>query len=490
MDRFANLPEPVFGRLFSCMLQRDAFALAALAVAWPHLVVVHLRRLLLTAATPLAVASFAAESFQRLREVAVDAREGSGGGAGFWEAAAVLLERLGGLPLERLVLRSLPLLEEAAAPLRLLQAALQVLRGKPSLQGLCIEHLALGHGSPAPALPSVLEALRAPGPKLAVLSLAGCGLGPAGVRATCSAITGGPLADQLQRLDLSLNGLGQPGALALAAALPRLCQLQALELRSNQLGLAGTRALAPGLLAVAGTLAELDVAENGMCAAGVVALGHAELQLQALSLRRNWVGPEEAQVLPQLLRSTASCLTSLDLAENKLGAAGIRALLLQLPSLPVLRVLDIALNHFASADSANAPFRHLAECAPNLEELNLFACGVGGDEAAARALLASLPPAVRVLKLGAADLRPPRLVQLLSALPELPQLEFLGLVQGRIDKDAAMILATGLPLERLPQLRCLDITGNPVGRDAALQLQADLRQRSPAFRQVKGVKPR
>uniref|UniRef100_A0A7S1WIV0 F-box domain-containing protein n=1 Tax=Alexandrium catenella TaxID=2925 RepID=A0A7S1WIV0_ALECA len=481
-DGFSLLPEPVLSRMFSCMLQRNALLLAALSSEWPQVVAANLRRLLVTPATPMGAVAFAKRSFGRLREVIVDGYNRAGL-EGFLPAASSLLEALRELPLEKLVVRCFALESEVSFE-HLLNAALSDMPSRTSLRVLQLEHLALG----APKLRAGLEhALRTPGPALVTLGLGGCDLRVRGTASVLGAICEGPLAARLESLDLSVNNLGQPGAKEVAKALPRLVALRSLHLPGNALGLAGARELADGLARMGGSLVELDVGENGLCAAGVEALGEARLRLQSLSLRRSWIGSDSAHVLPRLLATMGATLTKLDLAENKLGPGGMRAVLEELPPLPELRALDLSLNPFATADFAGSPFRRLAEAAPSLEELNLFGCCVGVDEASAQTIGEGLGPSLRSLYLGATDLRHLRLAQLLRALPTLPALESFGLVQSRLDDVAAEDLAAEALFEKLPKLQVLDILGNLVGREAGLRLQKSLR-RGPAFRQLRGLR--
>merc|ERR1711862_740431 len=95
---------------------------------------------------------------------------------------------------------------------------------------------------------------------------------------------------------------------------------------------------------------------------------------------------------------------------------------------------------------------------------------------------------VKVLHLGASDLRQPHLEFVLNGLRTLHSLETLSLIQAKIDDATANFMTDDIPHWRTPRLRMVDISGNPVGRDASLRLLAAL-QCGNAFRQLKGIRP-
>lgn len=497
----AWLDAAVLGRLLLALPPRESLCLAALATEWPLLVTAQLRRLAVEPGAPLGAALVAAvlpggEGFPRLRELLVDARPDSGDsglGAGFLTAAAALLERLAGRPVERLTLRGLSLEgagpAQSAAQLRLLRAALPGSAAQwPCLSQLHLEQVPLGCHSPVAARQCLLSAVSAESCQALVsLTLRACFQSGPEARPLCAALGESPLAARLRRLDLGVNGLSSVGAQGLASVLPNLASLEALILPGNALGAHGTQALAQGLPAVAAHLRELDISENGLGRLGLEALLPAGLTLQVLSLRRSWLAPEDAPALQQLLAPMSGTLTKLDLAQNKLGAAGVRLLLEQLPPCPRLRILDMAENHFATAEFATEPCPRFAACAPHLEDLNLNACRLGSDEAALRALAGGLPPALRVLQLSASDLQTPRLQMLLEALPMLAELRSLSLVAARLDGETAEALAARAPLAGMPKLQVLDISGNAVPCAAATRLAAALRA-VPTFRQLRGAR--
>lgn len=476
MDCFAPLDEAVLTRLLACLLQREALALARLAGPWPGLVATNLRRLLIGSKTPLAAVAFAPHAFHRLREVVVDGQgldDGRPATTAFWTTAATLLRQLPALELERVVVKNIPLqpagaLVESCAQGQVIVSACGTLL-VPTLQHLQLEGVGLGGEdavlTPLRALKQGLVSQRLP--QVTSMAFPNCRLHASGCSTLCSAVVASAIAGGLRRLDLSANALGVGGAAELADALQHMARLESLLLGGNVLGPAGVQALANGLVAVRATLTELDMSENGLMLLGIESLAEVALELQSLSLSRNWLDAQDVTALLSLLQPMAATLEQLDLAGNRLGSLGARRLFDEVGSLPALRKLNLRqVIGFAC---------RLSSVAPGLEELTLSSCGLGEDDAVLAVVIAGLPQSLRVLQLGPADLRNPSMAQLLDTLPNMPCLETLRLVQSRIDDATAQAIATRAPLQQLPRLRMLDLTGNSVSRDVAARLEEALR---------------
>lgn len=360
-----------------------------------------------------------------------------------------------------------------------------------SLREVHIEHARLDFTWQPEAVRRLARALFDSRRTLDSLTLTVCELGYGGAAVVCDSLATAPTRTQLQCLDLSLNGLAMPGARSIAKVLPHLPALRALRLSSNALGVDGARELASGLRVVAATLQELDVAENGLGPSGVGFFCECGLQLQTLIVGRNWLKAEEGGVLVSLLSPMAGTLTRLDIAGNKLEAAGMRALLEQLPPLPSLTALDLTQCQFGTAAFAGgSPCRRLRDVFPGLEDLNLAACRLGSDLDALLALVAGLPLTLRRLSLATSDMHLPVLSRLLEDIPLLPSLEAVSLVQSRLDDAAVEALAVPAHLAKLPGLQTLDISGNAVNRSAAVRLETVLRECCPQFRTLRGMRSR
>jgi len=169
--------------------------------------------------------------------------------------------------------------------------------------------------------------------------------------------------------------------------------------------------------------------------------------------------------------------------QNKLGPAGVKDFLDQLPPLPKLNMLSLAENQFATADFSPSSFRQLATSAPGLEELNLNANLLGSDQAMLCFVCAALPSTLRVLHLGASSLDGSNLGVMLPIL-NLPCLECLSFVQARLDDRGTAMLAEWLQKKPLPKLQQLDISGNRITREAIAQLQNSLHTIT-GFKQLK-----
>merc|ERR1711963_1115020 len=106
--------------------------------------------------------------------------------------------------------------------------------------------------------------------------------------------------------------------------------------------------------------------------------------------KRNWLGPDAAVTLTEVLQSMADTIMQVDLSENKLEALGMRRLVQDLPALPVMRCLNVSQTLFATEAFAGTPFARLAEACPLLEELNLTSYRVGFDTASLETVMSAL----------------------------------------------------------------------------------------------------
>ncbi len=107
----------------------------------------------------------------------------------------------------------------------------------------------------------------APPPALTSLSVAQCGRALSCLRKDGRLL--GPLAAQLERLDLTSGGLAAAGVTSLVLVLPQMARLRALLLGDNGMGPQGAMALAAGLSHVRETLEELDLSGNGLGSEGL-----------------------------------------------------------------------------------------------------------------------------------------------------------------------------------------------------------------------------
>eukprot|EP00930_Biecheleria_cincta_P022854 TRINITY_DN16602_c0_g1_i2.p1 TRINITY_DN16602_c0_g1~~TRINITY_DN16602_c0_g1_i2.p1 ORF type:complete len:524 (-),score=118.24 TRINITY_DN16602_c0_g1_i2:621-2192(-) len=503
MDFLAQLDASLLSRLLSFLPQNLALSLAMLTPEWPQLVAAHLQRLVVSTGSQLAPLLSAAGHFSRLQELTVDAIASHTistidshniSTEHFWKTATELLRRLNTSRLEHITVRGM--FEQTDATRSFLKELEDSVRRTATIKRLQLEQVLLCTSFALDY--RVLRILNTASPALVSLGFVQCSDTDAGARAAFSgaisvALGQGPLAAELLRLDLSRNSLGIGGAAALGQHLPCLVKLRGLLLAGNALGPAGVTALVPGLAALAPVLKELDLALNGLGTTGVEALIPSSLQLEILSLRGNWLGQHDVEVLPRLLQSMKTELTSLDLAQNKLTAAGVKGLLEQLPDLTLLRKLNLAENSFATTGFAAAPFGRLAAAAPELEELNLSANSLGSDDAALTSIAGCLPKSLKILQLSGSILSKEQLQQFLSRLTDLPYLERLSLVQARLDDSCAALLGSWrhdgaqAGQEPLPRLRVLDISGNLISAQAAADLATALRK-NPAFKRLIGAR--
>lgn len=183
-------------------------------------------------------------------------------------------------------------------------------------------------------------------------------------------------------LSLANNRLGSRAVSAFADALYFLPSLTTLDLSGNPFGEAGARAIAEALTTSASTMA--TVAIDG------APLPIRELRgtkaVRTLRLERMELGPLSAVVIATLVQANAS-LTSLSVAENRLGAAGAVAVTRALRFSKVT-TLDLSSNEL-TGDSAQDIASQLEASHSSLTSINVdgFALpikklrGIVGEEA-------------------------------------------------------------------------------------------------------------
>lgn len=148
-----------------------------------------------------------------------------------------------------------------------------------ALRGLTLDQWTAPTADAAISLCAALSAV----PHLSELSLA-----MARVRAVQHALVPMlPRYEQLSAIDLSLNGLGAPGAALLRAALPGCAALHSLNLAANAFADVGVEALACAL-PLCPSLTDLNLSANGVTVAGARAL--ATFMPACLALRHLWLG--------------------------------------------------------------------------------------------------------------------------------------------------------------------------------------------------------
>jgi len=134
-------------------------------------------------------------------------------------------------------------------------------------------------------------------PPLSRLNLCNCGLGVAGALHLADLLRDPAAAaalEDLEDLELGSNEVGEEGARALAAALPRCPALRKLHLSYNRLGEGGARALAEALPQCP-ALEQLELNNNGLGEGAARALAEALPRcpaLRELGLSSNGVGEE------------------------------------------------------------------------------------------------------------------------------------------------------------------------------------------------------
>ena len=157
----------------------------------------------------------------------------------------------------------------------------------------------------------------------------------------------------LQYLDLSLNSIGDDGAVAVAQGLKNAVSLQYLDLTGNCIGDDGAVAIAEGLRNAA-SLQTLKLAGNTIGDVGVAALAEGIkhlTSLQVLELKDNDIGDDGVAALAEAIEHLTS-LQTLNLGGNRIGDDGVVALTGGLKNLTSLKTLILYVNEIGDVGAA------------------------------------------------------------------------------------------------------------------------------------------
>jgi len=188
--------------------------------------------------------------------------------------------------------------------------------------------------------------------RLETLGLQNSAISEAGANELATALAGD--AAPIQHLNLSVNGCGDEGIVALARALQSNTTLVSLDIEDNAICDVGATALAQGLTHNV-ALEKLDLHNNGIGPAGAKALGRAlaaNASLKTLMLTFNQVADDGAYHLAESLKSN-SALETLSLASNDIGPDGADWLSFALETNNTLRTLLLSDNSVGSLGAAS-----------------------------------------------------------------------------------------------------------------------------------------
>ena len=154
----------------------------------------------------------------------------------------------------------------------------------------------------------------------------------------------------LGRLELSNNSISDAGAVALAQALHHNSTMQELHLSNNSISDAGAVALSQALHHNF-TMKELDLSNNSISDAGAVALSqalHHNFTMKELDLSNNSISDDGAVALAQALHHN-STMQELHLSNNSISDAGAVALSQALHHNFTMKELDLSNNSISDA---------------------------------------------------------------------------------------------------------------------------------------------
>lgn len=247
----------------------------------------------------------------------------------------------------------------------------------------------------------------------------------------------------------------------------QLPHLRTLVLSGRQLdGPAAASAVLSPVLGHAPGLLTLDLSDNPhLGAAGMQAVAlvlPSVPNLEQLLLRGTGMGPGGATALAASLPHLPA-LRLLDVSDNGLGRSGLDALLPGLASAPKLQALKAEGNGFGP-DAAPTLSALLTHSLPHLRGLWLGHSPLG--EKGVQAIAQALPhtPRLRILDLSDVGAGRFGIVSLAEVLPQLPELEQLLVSSNACGDAAGQHIAHCV--SSLPQLKVLDVRDNNISHSA------------------------
>ena len=269
----------------------------------------------------------------------------------------------------------------------------------------------------------------------------------------------------IHTLDLSSCKFSSGGAAALAKGIMHCANLKILNLSYCDIGTDGARALGNGIKIL--SLQVLDISNNGIGHEGTLALARGCLKtIRLLDLSLNAIRSEGLMVLSSEIKKRRSNLISLNLACNNIDLIGIEALVQGLSCCPGLQALDIGFNGIGSNGmsvlvsglKANQSLQNLS-----LNNNNLCSQGM-------ITLVDGLNywRSIEVLDISDNKLCSKGMPALATGLQLLENLEVLQLSQNQIDCRGAIDLAQGITCCTL--LHTLNLSYNMIGSNGATAL--------------------
>ena len=261
---------------------------------------------------------------------------------------------------------------------------------------------------------------------------------------------------------------------ALAAVLHCCGSLQKLDLSENYVGVAGIMALADGLTHCS-NLHDLNLSNNDIGPNGTRTLVNAIktcINMQKLDISNNDIGPDGAKVLAGLLKKF-TCLQELNLSVNDIGDDGVRDLSAALVHSRTLVTLQLSYNDI-SADGIVALAGGLNFC-HSLQHLDLSNNDIGADGMKTLANVIKNFEHLRCLDLSDNDIGVDGIKALTDVLKCCKELQQLNLSQNYMNGAATEALALGL--KYCSNVQELNLSHNSIGSDCngAKLLAAGLR---------------
>jgi len=238
----------------------------------------------------------------------------------------------------------------------------QLIRTEENLARLDLTHENIGNAGAG----ALEEALRYQ-TGLKVLILSHNEIGPAGA----SALAGALASSSIEEFWNTGNPIGSAGVVEIAHAIEISQTLRMIDLGSNQMGAGGARHLGSAL-AVNQVITHVGLADNMIGDDGIMAIEEAlkmNKSIKVLDLQGNQIEKIGAGGLADALKTNA-VLEKLDISLNNIGDIGATALMNALKMNSALKKLDIGSNHLT--DSSTTAVAEMLRVNKALETLAMY----------------------------------------------------------------------------------------------------------------------
>jgi serine/threonine protein kinase len=263
-------------------------------------------------------------------------------------------------------------------------------------------------------------------------------------------------------LDLSINNLGDVGALSLGEALKTNSAINSLNLSATSIESAGAIALAEAFK-LNTAIASVDLSQNNMTAAGVALLADSlkvNKYISSVKLNNNGIGDVGATSLADAFKLNSN-IKFVDLSGNRIGDAGAISLASALTANVAIATIDFGSNHIGS--NGSAAIAKMLKVNRVMSSLALVNNYVGDSGAGSLAEAFKVNSVITSVKLSSNSIGDAGAASLAAALKSDTAITSIDLSNNSIGTAGAASLANALTWN--PSITLMDLNNNDIGTD-------------------------